>query len=123
MIANPNQSRFYGDGRNDRMPAFHPQAHDSSANLLTDRELESAHRLAATGVVSAEVNHACCRAPWREPTSLLVHQSAIVILLNGGTPKIGGASDNLVTARKRLYNRAIRQIPSHPLDEINLPYD
>lgn len=40
MIADPNQDRFYGDGRNDRMPAFHGKPHDSSGNLLTDRELD-----------------------------------------------------------------------------------
>lgn len=40
MIADPNQSRYYGDGRNDRMPAFHAKPHDPSGNLLSDRELD-----------------------------------------------------------------------------------
>jgi ubiquinol-cytochrome c reductase cytochrome b subunit len=40
MIADPNQTRFYGDGRNDRMPAFQANPHDPAGNLLSNRELD-----------------------------------------------------------------------------------
>ncbi len=40
MISDPNQPRFYGDGRNDRMPAFHLKGNEDAGNLLTQRELE-----------------------------------------------------------------------------------
>ncbi|MGE0757220.1 MAG: cytochrome b N-terminal domain-containing protein [Pirellulaceae bacterium] len=39
MISNPLHERFYPEDRNDRMPAFAPDAHNPRANLLQPREL------------------------------------------------------------------------------------
>ena len=39
MIGNPNDARFYGDGRNDRMPAFASDPIHAEQNLLNPREL------------------------------------------------------------------------------------
>jgi ubiquinol-cytochrome c reductase cytochrome b subunit len=40
FISNPMHERFYGDDRNDRMPAFAADAAKPANNLLTRRELE-----------------------------------------------------------------------------------
>lgn len=39
MISDPNRDRFYGKGRNDRMPAFAKSA-DGNGNLLSPRKLD-----------------------------------------------------------------------------------
>ena len=56
MISNPEQDRFYGGDRNDRMPAFAPDAKTPHANLLSSREIDLLVRW--------------LRGEWYEPASI-----------------------------------------------------
>ena len=40
FISNPNHERFYSEGANDRMPAFHKSPNDPNQNKLTKKEIE-----------------------------------------------------------------------------------